>query len=120
MFESLVMMVCGYLIATAIMNYFNRLRQKNEEEIAELEAELEKRARIIPVKVEIYHDCYYLFRDDNDSFVAQGRNVTELIENLRLRFHRVSLDLVGGEPADVERLETELRDTVPETVSTPS
>lgn len=96
-------------------------QQRLREQEAQLVEEMLKAApETVPVKVEIHHDCFYLFREDNDSFVAQGRDAEELIQNLRYRFQRINLDLVGGEPADLERLENELREAAPESISTQS
>jgi hypothetical protein len=42
--------------------------------------------RMIPVKVEVHHDCYYFFHDTTDEFILQGHNREEIIAALVARY----------------------------------
>jgi hypothetical protein len=61
-----------------------------------LEAELEERQGLIKklndvihvVKEEKYGDVTYWFDQDNDQFLAQGRNIEEIKEHVKQRFHK--------------------------------
>lgn len=104
MIKSLMILGC-YLIAIALQKQRNQTLD-----------ELDKQPQLTPAKLEIHYDCYYLFHNDHDNFLAQGRNVDELIKNIRLRFRNINLNIVSGNPDDVARLETELRKFDPDII----
>lgn len=97
--------VAWYLIMTAvdIVRSLWELRRAYRE-LEELKEAVKNMA--IPAKLEIHHDIMYLFRADNDSFMAQGATAAELVHNLMLRFGtKRDIRVVEGEEVALNQLE---------------
>ena len=114
MIEWLVPFMVG--VAVGVMFITWRLRRdikraldQIEEELGELPApDTAKPSRVIDTKVEKIQGIYYLFRDDNDAFLAQGSTAQELREHLKKRFRDFSISIVSGDQEPM----TELRQQV--------
>jgi len=79
----------------------NKLEQLNAE-IAEIERVYKR------VKIEEYHDTFYLFNADTDEFIGQGRTMQEI----RDRLHKdLVLNIMEGDPDVIQRF----RQTIPQT-----
>lgn len=80
--------------------------QKAKQEVAqEIIDELD---RMIPVKVEVHHNCYYFFHDTTDEFIVQGHNREEIISALVARYgNRKKLAVNSDDPIIKELLSNE-------------
>ena len=110
--------ILAFFIGAAVGMMFItwRLRRDIERALAQISEELgelpapdtAKPSRVIDTKVEKIQGIYYLFRDDNDAFLAQGSTAQELRDHLRKRFRDFSISIVSGDQEPM----TELRQQV--------
>ena len=73
-----------FIISLASRVLFGPAQEKIDEETEKLKEKLSK--MIHRIKQEKHGDCYYWFDLDDDTFLAQGRNDTEMIEVIKKRF----------------------------------
>jgi len=84
---------------------FNR---RVENKIERLTAEIAEIGKVYKrVKIEEYHDTFYLFNADTDEFIGQGRTMKEIADKIR---GEVVLNVMEGDPDVIQRF----RATVPE------
>ena len=80
-----------------------------ENRIEQLNAEIEEIKKVYKrVKIEEYHDTFYLFDADTDTFIGQGRTMKEIADKIR---GEVVLNVMEGDPDVIQRF----KKTVPET-----
>jgi hypothetical protein len=114
MIEWLVPFIFGVVAGAMFVSWrlrrdIKRALDQIEEELGELPApNTAKPSRVIDTKVEKIQGIYYLFRDDNDAFLAQGSTAQELRDHLRKRFRDFSISIVSGDQEPM----TELRQQV--------
>lgn len=83
--------------------YLDHTRERAQQELDDY-----LRHHLIPVKVERHHDQFFLWRSDNDDFLAQGYNADELVTKIHQRFgNDVILALKSGDPEHLRLLEEE-------------
>jgi len=77
----------GLIIWLSLKAFEGYLKAKNAQLEREL-GDLQKKVRetIIKVNVEKHGDVFYLFEQDTDRFIAQGKNADEIKEVLLKRF----------------------------------
>jgi hypothetical protein len=80
----LLWITCTYFIAQVTLGIHDALRESNHN----LEKELHKHLDDIihRVRVEKYNGVYYWYDTDDNEFLAQGNNDTEIIAVLKSRF----------------------------------
>ena len=72
-----------------------------ETRIEKLNAEIEDIKRVYKrVKIEEYHDTFYLFDADTDTFIGQGRTMQEIADKVK---GEVVLNVMEGDPDVIAR-----------------
>ena len=72
-----------------------------DAKLEEINAEIEEIKKVYKrVKVEEYHDMFYLFNADTDEFIGQGRTLQEIAERVR---GEVVLNVMEGDPDVIQR-----------------
>jgi hypothetical protein len=80
-----------------------------ENRIEQLNAEIEEIKKVYKrVKIEEYHDTFYLFDADTDTFIGQGRTMKEIADKIR---GEVVLNVMEGDPDVIQRF----KQTFPQT-----
>lgn len=104
--EVLFWMLVFWLALQVFGGMFN---QHIERKIQALDAEIENIKKSYKrVKIEEYHDTFYLFDADTDQFIGQGRTVQEITERVP---GEVVLNVIEGDPDVIQRF----RQTFPQT-----
>jgi len=68
----------------------------------------EPEQRILPVKLEVRHDCFYLFHCDTDAFLAQGKTAQDLVDHMSQRFRGSAIVIQEGDQTQINRLKTQI------------
>jgi len=100
-----------YAIGWFVFNFLVRpwLHTKLEQRIQEMNQEIADINNIYKrVKIEEYHDTFYLFNADTDEFIGQGRTMKEIAERVR---GEVILNVIEGDPDVIQRF----KQTFPQT-----
>ena len=72
-----------------------------ETRIEKLNAEIEDIKKVYKrVKIEEYHDTFYLFDADTDTFIGQGRTMQEIADKIR---GEMVLNVMEGDPDVIAR-----------------
>jgi hypothetical protein len=80
-----------------------------ENRIEQINAEIEEIKQVYKrVKIEEYHDTFYLFDADTDTFIGQGRTMKEIADKIR---GEVVLNVMEGDPDVIQRF----KQTFPQT-----
>jgi len=80
-----------------------------ENRIEQLNAEIDEMKKIYKrVKIEEYHDTFYLFDADTDTFIGQGRTMQEIADKVK---GEVILNVMEGDPDVIQRF----KQTFPQT-----
>ena len=84
MFEDPMLMFFWLLCTWLAYNWYSNRRQ----ELSQFQDELHARvnALVHRVKSEKHNNMVYWFDEDDDSFLAQGRNLVEIVKTLQTRF----------------------------------
>lgn len=115
MIEWLVPFIFGVAVGVMFVSWklrrdIERAFAKIEEEYGELpNTDTAKPSRVIATKVEKIQGIYYLFRDDNDAFLAQGSTARELREHLKKRFQDFSISIVSGDQEPMTELHQQVQ-----------
>ena len=80
------MVIANFAIDFLIRLKIEVAKQRQQPHDAELEKKIESRVKV--VKVEQHGDIYYWF-DSDDAFLAQGSNLDEIVDKIKVRFPRV-------------------------------
>ena len=100
----LIMAVAGAAVGWVLLTWFQARQQYRKD----LDAAIQKIiSDLIITRVEVHHGLYYLFREDDGAFVAQGHDVQQLRDNLRLRFQHKQV-VVNGDIATIDQLRAQL------------
>lgn len=102
----MVILVAVACAAFLLFSYFDARNKYLEQQVRAEFEEIMK--NMVQTKLEVHHDCFYLFREDNDSFVAQGRNAQELLANINVRFRRMKFFITQGDSQSLETLQAQL------------
>ena len=100
-----------YAIGWFVFNFLVApwLKERLEGRIREMEQEIEDIKQVYKrVKIEEYHDTFYLFNADTDEFIGQGRTMQEIADKVK---GEVVLNVMEGDPDVIARF----RQTVPQT-----
>ena len=101
----LIMFAMGVAVICLIMSWLDA-RRRYREALAEVLEEMEK--SIVPAKLEIHHDCFYLFHCETDAFLAQGKTAKELMDHVDLRFQGCTMSIQEGDAKQIKRLKKEI------------
>lgn len=63
---------------------------------------------MITTRLEVHHGLFYLFREDDDTFVAQGHDAQQLLAHIDLRFRGKKFFITEGDPAGIQELQSQL------------
>ena len=105
-FSSILYVIVGWIIGYWIVGQWLEAQQEREREIEAIIAEIGQ--IVIRTKLEVHQDCYYLFREDTDAFVAQGRNAQELERHVNQRFPRCNFVVTQGDQEALQRIKAQL------------
>ena len=100
-----------YAIGWFLFNFVVRpwVHIKLTQQIEQLDREIADIKKVYKrVKIEEYHDTFYLFDAETDQFIGQGRTAQEIAERIR---NEITLNVIEGDPDVIERF----RRTVPQT-----
>ena len=103
MLEFIVGFWVGVAAGAWFVTYMIRRALKRAEQAEEVVQEVVTQLNVVPVKLEHIQDTFYLFDERDDRFLAQGATAQEVVRHLRIRFPRITLNLVAG---DVHAIET--------------
>ena len=80
-----------------------------DTKLEQLDAEIKEIQKVYKrVKIEEYHDTFYLFDADTDTFIGQGRTMQEIADRVQ---GEVVLNVMEGDPDVIQRF----RQTFPQT-----
>jgi len=80
-----------------------------DAKLEEINAEIEDIKKSYKrVKIEQYHDIFYLFNAETDEFIGQGRTMQEITDRIR---GEVVLNVIEGDPDVIKKF----RQTFPQT-----
>lgn len=109
--DYVIVFVAGMLVATLIIRHLARtaiekiLKQLEDEEESQSPAKEQLR-----VDVEFEQNIYFLYNSDDGSFIAQGKDVFDLRDNLKKRFPDRIITIVKGNATAMENLKQQLKD----------
>ena len=103
---SILSIIVGWIIGYWVVSQWLEVQQEREREIEVIMAEDE--LTVIRTKLEVHQDCYYLFREDTDAFVAQGRDAQELERHVNQRFPRCHFIIAQGDQEALQRIKAQL------------
>lgn len=79
-----VEMIFWYIVLQVILGWMERRMSERNEEMREV---IERVSNIVHrVRVEQHGEIYYWYDEDNDDFLAQGKDLEEATNHLRARF----------------------------------
>jgi hypothetical protein len=103
MFVCVVAVICTVWLAVVYINAYRKYQAALEQAVTE-----EILKRLVTTKLEVHQGCFYLFREDNDSFVAQGHDAKELLEHINLRFRHMKFFITQGDRQVIDSLQQQL------------
>jgi hypothetical protein len=108
--DYVVVFALGMLAATLLIRWMAcRAMDQFMESFA---VAVDKRAeeKQLCVNLEFDQNIYFLYNSNDGSFVAQGRNLQELKNNLNQRFSDLEVKIVKGDLAALETLKNQIKD----------
>ena len=107
--EFLIGLVLGMLVATLAIRWM--AQQAIAKLLAQIEQEKEPEVdNQLRVDVEFEQNIYLLYNSDDGSFIAQGKDVFDLRDNLKKRFPDRIITIVKGNATAMEQLKQQLKD----------
>ena len=81
--------------------------------IARIEGDLERaleqaKEESIPCRVELHNDVFFVYNNDTNEFVAQGKDLAELRERIRVRWADKKVSVIAGDEAVLEKLRAQI------------
>ena len=64
----------------------------------------------IPCRVELHNDIFFVYNNETDEFMAQGKDLKELRQRIRDRWADKKVSVVAGEESVLEMLRTQLNE----------
>lgn len=101
----LIMIVVGAAVGWLLMEWHRARQQYLEARDAAVQEILRS---LVTTRLEVHHGFYYLFREDDDSFVAQGQDAQELMRHIDLRFRGKKFFITEGDPEAIKVLQQQL------------
>lgn len=106
--------IVGFSVGVAVgawgVTFMIRRALKRAEQAEEVAQEVVTQLNVVPVKLEHIQDTFYLFDDRDDRFLAQGATAQEVVQHLRVRFPRITLNLVTGDAAVIAAFNQQIED----------
>ena len=101
----LIMVAVGVAVGWVVVTWFQARQQYLETRDDIIQEVLRN---MITTRLEVHHGLYYLFREDDDSFVAQGQDARELLDHINLRFRGKKFFITEGDPDVIQKLQAQL------------
>lgn len=101
----LIVMALGVAAGWIFVTWWNARQRYLEQRDAVVQEVLRN---MVTTKLEMHHGLYYLFREDDDSFVAQGQDARELMRHINLRFRGKKFFITEGDPDVIQTLQDQL------------
>lgn len=64
----------------------------------------------LKVNLEFEQDIYFLYNNEDGSFIAQGNNLVELKQHLQQRFPNRTIAIVNGDPVALKNLGQQIKE----------
>lgn len=91
------------IIKAALAVAIRKLENEIEEAI-----EKQRDEKSIPCRVELHNDVFFVYNNDTNEFVAQGKDLAELRERIRVRWADKKVSVVAGEESVLEKLRAQI------------
>jgi hypothetical protein len=113
MIEFVFGVIAGMIITTVLVNIAFRLATRRAEQQIEQLAEAIKTlsANQIQARVEEDNGVFYVYRVDDNSFLAQGNTMAELRERIESRMKNVMVYVTEGDAEVLARLKATATET---------
>lgn len=110
---SLGIVIGIWLFYLAIKIALHVLTKKLERDLGNLEQTLEqyRDENTIPCRVELHDDVFFVYNDDTDEFMAQGRDLVELRERIQARWADRRVSVVAGDDDVLKILKAQLNES---------
>ena len=122
MFELIVGIVIGMVVAwatvwfmlkTVITKVNDEMGKMLDKVTAEVEKESDPR-ELIMARVELHDDTFYVYNKENNEFMAQGKNLSEVKEHMFKRYSKDKYNVIADPDENVDVLK-KLKETANET-----
>lgn len=67
----------------------------------------EAEIKVIEARVEVDNGAFFVYNNNNGSFIAQGNNITELKKHIMDRYKDIDIKIIGGDPDAFAKLKLE-------------
>jgi hypothetical protein len=106
--EYVIVFALGMLAATLLIRWM--ARRAIDQFVERFADAVEEKAESnqLQVSLEFDQNIYFLYDNNDGSFVAQGNNLQELKTNLQHRFPNRSVNIVNGDEDILKRLSLEI------------
>jgi hypothetical protein len=107
--EYIIAFVLGMLTATLLIRWVaQRIIQRLLDQV---EKELPKDTdNKLSVNLEFEQDIYFLYNNEDGSFIAQGNDLAELKQHLNQRFPNRTIAIVNGDPVALKNLGQQIKE----------
>lgn len=107
--DYIVVFVTGMIVATMLIRHLVRKTiNRIIDQVTENSSELEENQ--LRVNLEFEQNTYYLYNNDNGTFVAQGNSLYDLKHNFTQRFPNSTITIIKGDPIAMENLKLQLKE----------
>ena len=122
MFDLVVGIIIGMLVAWAtvwfmLKTVITKVNDEMGKMLDKVNAEVEKESdprKLIMARVELHDDTFYVYNKENNEFMAQGKNLSEVKEHMFKRYSKDKYNVIADPDENVDVLK-KLKETANET-----
>jgi len=89
----------------------NILMRRLAQDIDALQAEIDKNEKAISARIELHKNVFFVYNNETNEFMAQGNDLAELREHIRVRWSQYRVSVVAGDDHALDLLKAQLNES---------